>query len=340
MTTFLSKSHGPSYELAYSSGIELRNKIYEYHYDTIWTIELIPKTATNYRINEAHPVPSIHPLTPGSKEDGSQNLIIRFGKPLGRYSIIDDKKTRWQYSMSGLHLINKQTHHECLKFMYGSIKVFAQSSMRLTNFLTMVPKHNLEFVKRLQLDYQTAGPAHLRGFEKMKIVNERKWANACKLAVRVLVNVEELVLNIDVRDVPRRFVLDEPWVKSTYCFRKLKLLNDLHVHVFSPELRLTEVDTKSEATWSGYTPAYVRFLVVQHEAAKEMHQLFGRAVAMKIQNYCDKCALKEYRAACHGKYKIWIPPSNLPEREGHTQGITIGHERGACRLLKEPNALA
>lgn len=278
---------------------ELRNFIYQYHYDTVQLIELMPKMAP-YRVLEAYKFDF-----KGTSNQGNDALKqgIRSGNLLGQYNRATGMKTRWHLSISGLHLVNKQISAECLDFLYACIMLMTQSYQRLSNFLTVVPKKNLKQVTRLQLDHQTYGHPQYLHDEIWKKRHDETWSQTCKLAVTKLPGLTQVTINIDIRDVPLRFTLNQPWAKPMLFFAHRKAtLEDIKINVITPELASTVVDSKDWKTWKGYQPWYVRILKERHEGAVEMHRLFGRAIKKKIEGFCDDCAMEEYLEALKEKF--------------------------------------
>jgi hypothetical protein len=284
---------------------ELRNFIYAYHYDTIQLIELMPKLAP-YRVNEAHKVylkGQFSQATPTDQPNDALKQGIRSEKLLGKYNRVQGIKTRWHLSISGLHLVNKQIYQECVIFLYASISLMTQSHNRLNNFLTIVPKKNLKLITRLQLDHQTYGHPRDLEMESWKKKHDEKWVNTCKLVVRKLAGLKEAIVNIDVRDIPLRFTLNEAWVKPMLLFSHRKTtLKDVRVNIFTPELGNSYVDVKDGTTWTGWAPYYVRILKDRHEGVREMHGLFGRAIVKRINGFCEDCSLEEYREAMEERF--------------------------------------
>jgi hypothetical protein len=278
---------------------ESRNSIYEYHYAGMHHIELMPKNAA-YHVAEVHTVDLKKAFKLDAKEEAPKRGI-RCGKLLGKFTRAEGMKTRWHLSISGLHLANKQIYHECIVYLYASVAIFAQSSRRLENFLTAVPKKSLIFITRLKLDHQTYGHPRDAKMEVWKRKADERWMETCKLAVRRLSGLRELEVNVDVRDIPLRFTLHEKWVRPLLFFAHRKnTLRKTVVNVFTPEIRNTAVDVYSDQ-WVGYMPWYVRMLVERHEGVREMYRLFGKAIAKRIGGMCEDCALEEYREVLEGR---------------------------------------
>ncbi|KAE9982951.1 hypothetical protein BLS_005156 [Venturia inaequalis] len=230
---------------------ELRIIIYQYHYDTTNLIELMPKTAP-YRVLEAY---RIHSKGPISQRKDAPKQGIRSGDPLGKYNRATGLKTRWQLSISGLHLSNKKINSECLLFLHGSIKLMTQSYQRLSNFTAVVPKKSLKQITRLQLDHQTYGHPQNREDEVWKKRHDETWMRTCKLAVKKLPGLRELTINIDVRNVPLRFTLNESWVKPMLLFAlRNSTLQYIKIRVFTPELAHTFVNAWDDKLWATYRP--------------------------------------------------------------------------------------
>jgi hypothetical protein len=292
---------------------ELRNKVYIYHYDTVRLVELMP-TKANYNIIDAHAL-TLDEFQLRHKDEGVPVQGIRSGKLLGKFTFFEGMKTRWNVTISGLHVANRQVHQECLAMLYRSIAIFVQSPNRIRNFIQVVPKPNLQLIKRFHLDHQTYGSPEYRHNEIWKKKHHVTWMKTCKLVTKELPNIENLHINVDVLDRPLRFNFSESWVKLLFIFGCLKHLNDVEVNVFSSEVERTKINVKDGNIWGQYYPWYVRMLVEQHGAAAELHKLFGKAIAMKIQGFCDDCALEEYRDACQNKHRFWVHPSNMGEHE-------------------------
>lgn len=186
---------------------ELRIFVYQYHYDAVHVIELMPKLAPSHASNAYKTSFSKGRVSEG-KDAPKQG--IRSAELLGRYNRATGMKTRWHLSISGLHLSSKSISSECLTFLYAGIKLVTQSYKRFSNFITVVPKRNLKHITRLQLDHRTYGhPQNLKD-EIWKRRHDENWVRACKLAVTKLPGLEELTINVDVRDTPLRFTLHEP----------------------------------------------------------------------------------------------------------------------------------
>lgn len=118
-----------------------------------------------------------------------------------------------------------------------------------------------------------------------------------------LSGLRELTINIDVRDVPLRFTLNEAWVKPMLFFaRRNSTLQDVKIRVFTPELAQTYVNAWDDKLWSTYQPWYVRLLQERHKNVKELYRLFGQAIAKKIKGLCDECAIEEYREALKERF--------------------------------------
>jgi hypothetical protein len=291
---------------------ELRNEIYLYHYDTTRLIELMPTNA-NYTIVDAHAL-TLDEFRRIQNDENTPIRGIRSGQMLGKFNFFEGMKTHWKFSISGLHLVNKQIHRECLAMLYKSIAIFAQSSRRLENFLTLVTKPNLELITRLHLDHQTYGSPPVRHLEVFKQKHHIKWFKICKFTIKHLPNIGYLRINIKVLDRPLRFQFRESWVKPLLLFGRLKHLEAVKVNIFTPETEKTKIDVKDGCIWGRFYPWYVRMLVDQHSVAAKQHMLFGRAIAMKIQGFCDDCALERYKDACQ-RERFWVHPSNIGEHQ-------------------------
>jgi hypothetical protein len=209
----------------------------------------MPKCA-NYTVSDAHKIT----MNNSVRDENECPLVLRCGKPLGKYIHVEGLKTQWQFSASALHLVNKQISRECMSFLYSTITVFTQSSNRLDNFFSVVPKQNLEHVTRLNLDHQTYGEAKDISQVTWKPKHDTKWDRTCKNAVMQLPNVQELQINLDVRDVPLRFSFREPWVKTLLHFRRLQSLKHVSVCIITPEISNTWVNVWSGKQWGRYQP--------------------------------------------------------------------------------------
>jgi hypothetical protein len=138
--------------------------------------------------------------------------------------------------------------------------------------------------------------------EIWKRKHDEKWVETCKLVVRKLPNLQELTINLDVRDIPLRFTLHEKWVKPLLFFtnRKAKFKN-VHINIFTSEIRNSYIDVKDGKKWTGWAPWYVRILKERHDGVREMHRLFGKAIAKRIMGFCEDCSLEEYRETLEEK---------------------------------------
>ena len=112
-------------------------------------VELISKHS-NRQISEAYKFMT-------NDEQDQPKPKLRCDRQLGKYLRVEGLKTRRETSISALHLVSRQIHRECMRFLYGSVTIFAQSSNRLANFLSVVPKTNLKYITGLHLDHQTYG---------------------------------------------------------------------------------------------------------------------------------------------------------------------------------------
>ncbi|KAF2435127.1 hypothetical protein EJ08DRAFT_693018 [Tothia fuscella] len=305
---------------------ELRNQIYRYHYEIVPLVELLKKDAP-------HIIGPAHSSDVVDKQPGylSTTPKIRCGKFLGKFNRVEGMSTNWSESISGLHITNKQIYRECISFLYRSIAIFAQSSKYLNNFLTVVPTAKLKAITRLQLDHQTYGPPRHEEYNVFQKKYEISWDKSCKLAVHNLPNLRRLQININILDVPFRFLFTETWVQPFLHFAQLKHLEHVSVALYSWERMSTKMLLTDPINWQYYPPGYVQTLAQQHEAVVDIHALFGKAISMKILGYCDDCALEAYRKAALGKYRHWSHPSGmgLP-----TQDVEAAekekHEIGEC----------
>jgi hypothetical protein len=262
---------------------------------------------------------------------------IRCGKKMGNYNWAGGMSTRWDHSISGLHVANKQIHRECISFLYGSIAVFAQSSRLLAAFLRVVSTPKLYAITRLQLDHQTYGPPRFRKDSIWKKKEEARWESTCKLAASSLPNLHDLRINIEIRDIPLRFLLGEAWVQPFLHFQKLKQLENVSVRLSSVETMRTKVNVKDGNGWLHHPPWYVRMLVQQNQAVEDIHRLFGMAIAMNILGYCDDCALEQYEEAVRGRHSLWTHPSTSAVLIQETDEVREKHETGKC--LEEHRSL-
>lgn len=79
-------------------------------------------------------------------------------------------------------------------------------------------------------------------------------------------------------------------------------LKDIKITVSTPELARTHVNAWDDKLWERYQPWYVRLLKERHDNTKELHELFGRAIAKRVEGFCEHCAMEEYREALKEKF--------------------------------------
>lgn len=79
-------------------------------------------------------------------------------------------------------------------------------------------------------------------------------------------------------------------------------LQYIKIRVFTPELAHTFVNAWDDKLWATYRPWYVRMLKERHENTKELHRLFGLAIAKKVRGFCNDCAMEEYLEAMKEKF--------------------------------------
>jgi hypothetical protein len=161
----------------------------------------------------------------------------------------------------------------------------------------------LKYIHRLHLHHSTYGEPKDPENIKFKARADCKWAETCLLVIKNLPDLRELCINLLVNDSPFRLNLEENWVRPLLYFKKLDKLDKVNIHLFSRWRRETAVDKNNERMWRGYPPHIVRQMMRNHEGNGAIHELFGKAIAMKIKGFCDDCAMEEMIREVNGKWR-------------------------------------
>jgi hypothetical protein len=225
----------------------------------------------------------------------------------------------WKTSVPALHLSCRKVWIECVVYLYRNFTLVSSRTRLTAAVLKTIRPCNLDLIRTLQLNHSTYGePRHLAD-RWVKEKHDSQWAESCKQVIQHMPNIEHLIINIIVAESPFVMDLREPWVQQLLSFRQLKLLVSVEVHIFTRWRRFTYVKPKDGHLWRNTPPHIVRALMANHQGNVEIHEAFGKAIAMKILDFCDDYAMEKVVSLVNGKWKgIARQPywQHLVQREG------------------------
>ena len=198
---------------------EVRNQIYGYYFQSDFRCEF---AAEGYNFEAGKPVTfKLLPCVENSKtslpssssnKENDESAVIRISRPLGRYSHVKGLQTDWRTSLFALHLVCKQIHAETIAFVYRRTVFVFSAPRRISTFLSITSKVNLERVTQLQLHYDTYGAPKYCTDCCWQERHLQSWTRVCKAASKTLRDLRKLDITVRVNCSPLLFNLREPWV--------------------------------------------------------------------------------------------------------------------------------
>ncbi|KAF1845911.1 uncharacterized protein K460DRAFT_366752 [Cucurbitaria berberidis CBS 394.84] len=253
----------------------------------------------------------VHMNDHSTKQEKERPITIRVSRKLGKYNIVRGLQTNWLASVYALNLVCKLIHVETLAFLYSNTVFVFESPRRITNFLEIVSKPNLENITKLQLHYATYGaPNHLDD-TIWQDKHTKTWTRACNTASKKLSCLRELEIWIKVNHSPLRFNLRENWVKPLLQFRRLTCtskLGDGSTTSDPPtahQKKLEIVNVHIRTRWSENPLAAFDYNKELARASSDLHVVFGRAVSLAILGAKEDHAMADFNTAWRETHQAW-----------------------------------
>jgi len=276
---------------------ELRNQIYQYVFQSDFRCEIAAKgssfvqrraktvklwagafaTTTNKGIKYTSEVSQKPPIT------------LRMSRQLGKYTAVQGLQTKWSTSLFAIHLVCKQLHAETLPWIYSKTTFVFDSSTRMSNFLNVVPKSNLDHITKFEMHYTTYGCPRLLDDCTWQAKHNKSWLAACNTASKKLTGLRTLKICLRVTENAPRFNLRQPWVLPLLQFRRRKEGLDTVTIDFRTRRSGCSFDGREEVA----------------RASEHLHKLFGDAVRAAILGAKEEEAMSGFQAAWDGDYYMW-----------------------------------
>lgn len=288
---------------------EIRNRIYEYYFDSNdFRCEIAAKQAS---FDPPAPKPTIKlcvgivkPNTtvvrPAQKPDNQVvENTVRISRRLGqRNQVVQREATKWATSLCPLILTCKLVHMETLPLLYRNTTFVFNVPKRFRWFFDTVPDKNVSYITKLELYYL---PYH----EPMMICKAKNftkahlaaWVGICRYAAKNLVNLQDLTIHIDASWPKRFFDLRQDIVKPFLQFRRLSPKDGSN----GPTLKTVKVNFTSHWSRDGSFDNDPRLT----EASKDLHRLYGEAIRKAILGATEVDAMAELVEAWEGKHALW-----------------------------------
>ncbi|KAK3715725.1 hypothetical protein LTR37_006950 [Vermiconidia calcicola] len=189
----------------------------------------------------------------GHHKEEQDSLTIRFDKSMGNYSRKSGSQTKWENSVSGIVLVNKQAHEEAIAYLYGSCTFTFCPAKSTWAFLHEVSKKNLECVRSISLYRETkaAPDADTDQAHEDLYKTDQSFAKLCLQLVHMLPNVTSLDITLKLNGTPEDVVPDFSvhhltygakqltrmnWLEPLAVFSSLRNLKDVRFHLHKPQV--------------------------------------------------------------------------------------------------------
>lgn len=290
---------------------ELRNLVYDFYFQVGFFVELVAQ-GTNLDARRRKTIKLCLSSVAGDgklyKKEGFQGKsatdlkpTLRMSRLLGSYSRVNEIDTNWAKSYSPILLICKQIYSEVIVMLYANTTFIFNASNRLSNFLAMVPKPNLAWVKKLRLHYSTYGNPNQTSLATFKTKHCTSWTKTCTKASKLFSSLQELRITLHVTDTPLHFDLRQTWLLPILQFRRLTRPRISRPGITTPgPLKDIQIDLSTF-----YTRPFIWYNSQLEEACKDLHALFADAIRKRVLGIGEEDALSEYKKAWEGKYEEW-----------------------------------
>lgn len=178
----------------------------------------------------------------GGKEIISTNRhILQPTFEFGRFDWTKSQPTKWETSLSGLILVNKQLYHEAMESLYGQTHFEFPTISLCQEFMTIIPSSKLTLIKSVTV--QREPRAVCRPADRP--TREASWRNMLEQLTQSLPNIEELGIKTTIdnhlgnvlhsfissyAEVPGAVDLEAaPWIQPLKTLRALEHLSQVTI---------------------------------------------------------------------------------------------------------------
>ncbi|CAI6341710.1 unnamed protein product [Periconia digitata] len=288
---------------------EVRNQIYQYYFQDDFRCEIaanhpsfdqlartsstkiklcvgIAKTAVNDLYRTKTDLDRLNPTT------------IRVSKRLAnRHQRVRRETTRWETSLCPLILVCKLIYNETVSFLYRSTAFVFDAPKRFLNFFDAIRLRHMSCITKLELHYTPyLAPKRIEGGKDFTKAHHTAWTGMCKTASRKLVNLQNLKIYIFGGSPHRFFDLRQEIVQPFLQFRRLSMPSQQTK--YPPTLKMVKVEFTSY--WSRERAFIGNKALV--EASKNLHKLYGDAIAKAVMGATESDAMAELMEAWEGEY--------------------------------------
>lgn len=304
---------------------ELRNRIYEYAFLPGTTIVLRKDEPTDKKRARTAWSMKVNPTTT------HEAPVLRCGRELGFTKRFAGINTKWETSLSGILLVNKQAYQEVVPYLYEQ-SVFAFSTFKLARAFLATIKSNRKSIRKLQLNHCTFAYGSSMDAKLAKDRADRSFIRLCQEIVASLPNLSSLEVTIKVLEHPDMIVpaFDEPgevitarrtsrtsYVQACRAFCALQHLQELKIELLdSPKEDLSAWFFCSDySSVAQYDPAlgsrerqqeqvcqkWMNYRISLYESAAEamVRVIKGSSETAAWRDHMEK--LEEYRAFCYNQ---------------------------------------
>ncbi|KAF3006003.1 hypothetical protein E8E13_010533 [Curvularia kusanoi] len=204
-------------------------------------------------------------------------------------------KFSWQppHNRQPLTQASRQLRSETLTLFHQCLKFSIRSPKATTRFLhTYAPIHHTG-ITNLSLHYSTYGAPALSADVQWQEKHIAAWTTACKSLAKTLPSLRTLHLHIYLATMTPKFNLRQQWLVPLLQLRRLKGLEKVKVHLRSTLYPGWKCRLGSK--WPGRSEVIVR----------ELHDLFGGAVAKAVMGEKEKEAMKEFLERWEVERRFW-----------------------------------
>ncbi|KAL8811057.1 MAG: hypothetical protein Q9223_007614 [Gallowayella weberi] len=171
---------------------------------------------------------------------------LRRNFDLPKRNYIDKEIPRYRLSPgpAALLLVSKEVYRETAPMFYGR-STFSFNAMRpLGKFLDSLGAETRSVVRSLELIHTTAGNAELAANQVWKRKHDQRWESLCFQIRNQCTHLEDLTLDLYVKDLPFQLGPHACWMSPLYAFMGLDHLNhvDFRLHHDGANTAVLEVE--------------------------------------------------------------------------------------------------
>lgn len=143
---------------------EIRNQIYNYHFDSERRCEIAGKGSKftqrkpqTVKLSSNLISTNNNTSAPDSESNSVPLTVVRFSGLLGKYNAAQGLQTNWSGSLSALSLVCKKIYIETATFLYQKTVFVFDAPKRIENFFKFASSIHMECITKLHLHYDTYG---------------------------------------------------------------------------------------------------------------------------------------------------------------------------------------